>query len=138
MGQQIVRITIADSEDPEKCETIKTIIEPFLRIDQQNSVLNRLGLGYFEWPLNIRTGYPIQKIGVGIASEHPHSTKSKISAANLTKIVAGTLHSYKSFGRADLIVPWVAVLQQLPILESNELVRAVIADALKFAAEKER
>jgi hypothetical protein len=56
----------------------------------------------------------------------------------LTKIVAGILHSYKSFGRADLIVPWAAVLQQLPILESNELVRTVIADAAKFAAKKEK
>jgi hypothetical protein len=138
MGQPIVRIPIApiaDSEDNEKCEAIKPIIEPFLRIDQQNSVLHRLGLGYFECPLNIRTDQPIQKFGIGIASEHPNSTKSKVSAANLTKIVAGTLHSYRSIGRADLIAPWIPVLQQLPILASNQLVQAVIADAVRFAEE---
>jgi hypothetical protein len=73
-----------------------------------------------------------------MASEHPSSTKSKVSATNLTKIVAGTLHSYRSFGRADLIAPWISVLQQLPVSESNQLVQAVIADAVKFAVEIEK
>jgi len=70
LGQPIVSISIAESEDPERCEQIKNVLEPYLRMDQENAVCFRIGLGYFTWPLIIHTGEALGEV-VGVALSSP-------------------------------------------------------------------
>jgi hypothetical protein len=132
IGQPIVRISISDSEDRQKCEEIKSLLESYLLLDQQNAVFMRLGLGYFEWPLIIRTGSRPSETGVGAVLVPPHSPQARQQMNVMCKIVACTLKSYKNLGRKDLISAWLPVLDQLPINQSNAFIQGMVEEVREY------
>ena len=69
LGQPIVSISIAESEDEHRSEEIKNLLEPYLRMDQENAVCFRIGLGYFNWPLIIRPGQTLKDTAAALASQ---------------------------------------------------------------------
>ncbi len=133
LGQPICRITTAEVEDDKNCERIKQLLEPHLRIDQQNSVQSRIGLGYFEWPLVIETGKPLQKMGVAVTFGSPQRESFKKQSEVLCKVLADRLSSYRSAGIKQEILRWEPVLQSLPLGQANGLVQKMIEDSLDFA-----
>jgi len=134
IGQPIVRIPITDSEDDDRCEQIKGILEPYLRLDQENAVLARLGLGYFEWPLIMRSGRLPQEIGIGLVCGLPDSPQFEQQRTALCKIIASILKSYHFGGSKEQIPAWAEVLKQLPLKQANPLLQKAVQDALDFAA----
>jgi|GEM_PF-5884076 len=133
IGQPIVRIPIADSEDDQKRESIKQLLEPYLRMDQQNSVLSRLGLGYWEWPLIIRPNVPLQAVGAGLAGNSP---PSPVHLLSMLKLIAGLLFSYHNGKQRDKILPWIPILEQFNLGEANPFIRDVITNAIAYAQEQ--
>jgi hypothetical protein len=133
VGNPIVQITIADSDDEQKREQIKGLLEPYLRMDQQNIVLYRLGLGYFEWPLIIRPNVPPRECGIGLAyGPIPH----QFQLESMIKMIASLMGSYHAGQQKDKIVPWIPVLEQFNIASANTVIRDVIAKAVAYAKEK--
>ena len=132
IGQPIVRIPIADSENEQKRETIKQLLEPYLQMDQQNSVLARLGLGYWEWPLIMRPNVPLQEVGAGLAINSPPSPAHLL---NMLKLIAGLLFSYHNGKQREKILPWIPILEQFNLGDANPFVREVIAKAIAYAQE---
>jgi hypothetical protein len=133
LGQPIVSISIAESEDSNKCEEIKNLLEPFLRMDQENAVCSRIGLGYFCWPLIVRPGQVLREIGVGLASQSAQAPNVGKQLQITGRIVASLLTSYRLSGMKQEILAWVPALQQLPISKEPEFVGNSIKMALDFA-----
>ena len=133
IGQPILRITLDDSENPDKCEGVKALLEPYLRMDQENGVFARIGLGYFNWPLIIRTGQPLKDRAVGLASPPVNSPKFQSQLSVMAKIVASLLRSYESGQRKDEILQWQHVLNQLPIATEPEIIADAVRNACQFA-----
>lgn len=133
LGQPMVRITIADSENPERCEQIKQLLEPYLRMDQENGVFARIGLGYFNWPKIIRTGQPLTDGAVGLVTPPATSPAVKSQLVALTRIAASLLRSYQISGMKKEILEWQDVLGQLPVASEPDTIRDAVQDALKFA-----
>ena len=133
LGQPIVSISIGDSEDPEKCEAIKALLEPFLRMDQENAVCFRVGLGYFDWPLIIRPGQALREFAAGMASPSADSPAVQKQLQTLGRIIASLLTSYRLSGKKQEILAWESCFPQLPIGQAPEFVRNSITQALEFA-----
>lgn len=133
IGQPIVQISIDESEDPDRCEEIKLLLEPYLKMDQRNAVLSRLGLGYFEWPLIIRTNKPSPEVGIGLSYGPPASPGFDGQMEVLTKMVASILGAYKGAKMKDKILPWLNILDQLPLDKGDPLMKRVIEDASAYA-----
>jgi hypothetical protein len=133
IGQPIVSISIDESEDPERCEATKTLLEPFLRLDQENAVCFRIGLGYFEWPLIIRPGQTLKDIAAGMATPSADSPAVQKQLQTLGRIVASLLTSYHLSGKKQEILEWESCLPQLPMARAPEFVRIAIQQALTFA-----
>lgn len=133
IGQPIVKIPIADSENEQKRETIKQLLEPYLRMDQQNMVLARLGLGYFEWPLIMRPGVPLREFGIGFAIG---SMPKPQQLGSMIKMIAGLLGSYHAGKQKEKILQWIPVLQQFDLPSANSVIRETIANAVAYAQEK--
>ena len=133
IGQPILRISIVDSEDEARCEEIKRLLEVYLRNDQANAVLIRLGLGYFEWPLIMRPHNVPKEIGIALAYGPPGTQVFDQQLANLCKLAASILASYKDTGRKREILPWLPLIEKLPLQMANPLIQQVIADAVAFA-----
>jgi len=133
LGQPIVSITIAESEKTKRCEEIKELLEPFLRIDQENAVCFRIGLGYFDWPLIIRPGQMLKEFGAGLASQPADSPAVKKQLQTVSRIVASLLTSYRISNMKKEILAWETVLQQLPILQTPEFVGSSIKQAIEYA-----
>ena len=136
LGRPIVRISISDSEDQGKCEEIKALLEPYLLLDQQNAVLNRLGVHYLEWPLIMRTGQKPNEMGAGAVLGPPGSPPFEAPLPVLCKIVASTLKTYVNLGRKDLLAPWMPILDQLPFDKSNTFIQDMIVEARKAFAKE--
>jgi hypothetical protein len=136
IGQPIVRIYIQDSEDTEKGEGIKKILEPYLRMDQENGVRFGIGLGYFSWPLIIRTGQPLREIGSGLASPHAKALSVQNQLQVMGRSIASLLTSYRISGMKVEILQWESVLGQLPLANEPEFVKNSISQALSFARSK--
>ncbi len=132
IGQPIVKIKIAESDDEQKREEIKGLLEIYLRLDQQNIVLARLGLGYFEWPLIIRSNAPPREIGVGLAYG---STPNPLQLDGMMKMIASLLASYHAGQQKDKILSWIPVLQQFNLDGANSIIRDTIAKAVAYAKE---
>jgi hypothetical protein len=133
LGQPIVSISIAESEDPNKCEEIKNLLEPFLRMDQENAVSFRIGLGYFCWPLIVRPGQALREIGAGLASQSAQAPNVGKQLQITGRIVASLLTSYRLSGMKQEILAWEPALQQLPISKEPGFVGDSIKMALDFA-----
>lgn len=133
LGQPIGSIAIGDSEDPDKCESIKTLLEPFLRMDQENAVCFRVGLGYFDWPLIIRPGQALSQSAAGMASPSIDSPAVQKQLQTLGRIIASLLTSYRLSGKKQEIIAWEACLAQLPVAQAPEFVSNSIQQALEFA-----
>jgi hypothetical protein len=133
LGQPIVSITIAESEKPKRCEEIKTLLEPYLRMDQENAVCFRSGLGYFDWPLIIRPGQSLKDFAAGMTSPAADAPAVQKQLLTLSRIVASLLTSYRLSGKKQEILAWGPVLPQLPIAQSPEFVRNSIQLAFDFA-----
>jgi hypothetical protein len=133
LGQPVVSISIGDSEDPEKCERIKTLLEPFLRMDQENAVCFRVGLGYFDWPLIIRPGQTLREFAGGMASPPADSPAVQKQLQTLGRIIASLLTSYRLSGKKQEILAWEPSLPQLPLAQAPEFVRNSVRQALEFA-----
>ena len=133
LGQPVVSISIGESEDVEKCEAIKSLLEPFIRMDQENAVCFRVGLGYFDWPLIIRTGKPLREFAAGMSSPAADSPAVQKQLQTLGRIVASLLTSYRVSGRKQEILAWEPCLPQLPIALAPDFVRNSITQALEFA-----
>ena len=144
LGQPVVSITIAESEKPKRCEEIKGLLEPYLRMDQENAVCFRSGLGYFDWPLIIRPGQQLQDFAAGMSSPAADAPAVQKQKLTLSRILASLLASYRLSGeRQDnaaarlpykqAIQAWLPVLPQLPIAQSPEFVRNSIQQAFAFA-----
>jgi hypothetical protein len=133
LGQPIVSISIGESENLDKCEAIKNLLEPFLRMDQENAVCFRVGLGYFDWPLIIRPGQPLRDRAAGMASPPADSPAVQMQLQTLSRILASLLTSYRLSGRKQEILAWRPCLLQLPTAQAPAFVRESIRLALEFA-----
>lgn len=133
LGQPIVSISIEESEDNRRCEEIKNLLEPYLRMDQENAVRFRIGLGYFDWPLIIRPGEPLKECGAGLATQSAESLSVQQQLRTVACIVASLLTSYLLSNRKTEILAWESTLAQLPISQTPEFVRNSIQKALEFA-----
>jgi hypothetical protein len=133
IGQPIIRIRIEDSENVEKCEEIKTILEPYLRLDQENAVLTRIGLGYFQWPLIMRPGIPLHRLGIGFAFRPSGKAPSGKQLETLYRLVGSILKNYQNTGNKNAILPWISVIDQLPLRDVDPLTQQVLADVRAFA-----
>jgi len=133
LGQPIVSIPIEESENENRCEEIKTLLEPYLRMDQENAVCFRIGLGYFNWPLIIRPNQPLHEIGVALASgAFPNpSTDSQLRV--MTRMTAALLRSYHSSGMKQEILPWESILPHLPFDNEQAFVSNWAKEAIAFA-----
>jgi hypothetical protein len=133
LGQPIVSISIEESEDTKRCEEIKNLMEPYLRMDQENAVRFRIGLGYFDWPLIIRPGEPLKECGAGLATQSAESPSVQQQLRTVACIVASLLTSYQLSNRKAEILAWESTLEQLPISQTPDFVRNSILKALEFA-----
>jgi len=133
LGQPIVSISIAESEDPDRCEEIKNLLEPLLRMDQENAVCFRIGLGYFNWPLIIRPGEHLREFGSGLASHAVGAPNVDHQLRMTGRIVASLLTSYRLSGMKAQILSWEPALGQLPVDKEPEFVRNSITQALEYA-----
>lgn len=135
LGQPIVSISIAESEDEARCEEIKNLLEPYLRMDQENAVCFRIGLGYFDWPLIIRSGKPLTDFAAGMSSPAANAPVVQKQLQTLCRIVASLLASYRLSGKKQEILQWESCLPQLPVNHAPAFVHNSIQQALKFARE---
>ena len=133
LGQPIVSISISESEKPKRCEEIKNLLEPFLRMDQENAVCFRIGLGFFSWPLIVRPGQPLREVGSGLASQSAQAPSVDKQLRMTGRIVASLLTSYRLSGMKNEILAWEPALLQLPISREPEFVSNSIKQALAFA-----
>jgi hypothetical protein len=133
LGNPIVSISIDQSEDEDQCEEIKNILEPYLRMDQENAVCFRIGLGYFSWPLIIRPGEYLREVGSGLASQAAGAPAVNHQLRMTGRIVASLFTSYRLSGMKKEILAWEPALDQLPIAQEPEFVRNSITQALEFA-----
>jgi hypothetical protein len=133
IGQPVLTISIADSEDPKKCEAIKATLEPYLTMDQENAVFCGIGLGYLNWPLIIRNGVPMKEVAVGLVAQGDASPTVQSQLKVLTRIAASLLRSYQIGNKKDKILMWEPVLNQLPIESESEVIRNSIKEALNYA-----
>lgn len=133
LGQPIVSISIEDSEDEKRCEEIKDLLEPLLRMDQENAVCFRIGLGYFSWPLVIRPGEHLRELGSGLASQAIGAPAVDHQLRMTGRIAASLLTSYRLSGMKKEILAWEPALGQLPIAGEPEFVQNSITQAMEFA-----
>ena len=133
IGQPIVSISIDESENEARCEEIKNLLEPHLRMDQENAVCFRIGLGYFDWPLIIRPGEALKEWGVGLASQPAEAPAVQKQLRTVARIVASLLTSYRLSNRKAEILAWEPTLAQLPISQTPDFVQNSIQQALDFA-----
>lgn len=117
LGQPIISISAEDSEDKDKVESIKQLLEPYLRIDQQNAVHFRTGVGYFLWPYQIEPGVPLtnDKIALGWSPPAPGSPESAVQQNIIVRGAASLLAGYNALGEKQKILDWEPVLAQLPM-----------------------
>lgn len=133
LGQPIVTISIEESENEERCEEIKNLLEPYLRMDQENAVCFRIGLGYFDWPLIIRPGKALINVGAGLASHSAEAPSVQKQLSIVTRIVASLLTSYRLSNRKPEILACEPMLAHLPISQVPKFVQDSIQEALDFA-----
>lgn len=133
IGQPIVTITIEESENKERCEEIKNLLTPFLRMDQENAVFFRSGLGYFHWPLIIRTGQLLYETAGALISRPAEAPKVKEQLRTMGRIVASLLTSYRLSNMKEEILAWEPALEQLPLNEFPDFVQKTIKQACDFA-----
>ncbi len=133
LGQPIVSISIEESENEHRCEEIKMILDPYLRMDQENAVCFRIGLGYFNWPLIVRTNQPLREIGVALSSQGIPSPNVQSQLKVLTRITASLLRSYQTSGMKKEILPWQSVVAQLPFASEQAFVGNWVKEALDYA-----
>lgn len=133
LGQPIVSISIAESENLDRCEEIKDLLEPLLIMDQENAVCFRIGLGYFSWPLIIRPGEHLREVGSGLASQAAEAPAVDQQLRVTGRIVASLLTSYRLSRMKAEILAWEPALSQLPVDREPEFVRSSIKQALEFA-----
>lgn len=133
IGQPILSISVEDSEAGDKVEAIKKLLEPFLRIDQENAVHYRTGVGYFDWVRTIQTNQALADVAWGWSPPSPGTYASEVQKRVITKAVASLLANYDAAGEKESILTWEPVLQLLPIAELPAEVRekldAIIANA---------
>lgn len=133
IGQPIIRISAADAENPAKVEEIKNLLEPYLYMDHENGVLARTGVGYFKWPLIIRTGKPLKEVAFGWAPQALHSNPGKAQMALVARAAASILAMHEQSGAKAQILAWESVLGQLPLAElpaqMREKIKTIIASA---------
>lgn len=117
LGQPIISISVEDSEDKDKVESIKQLLEPYLRIDQQNSVHYRTGVGYFIWPYQIEPGVPLtdDRTAWGWAPPAPGTPYSTVQQDVITRGVASLLVAHAAHGEKQKILDWEPVLAHLPV-----------------------
>jgi hypothetical protein len=117
IGQPIVSITAEDSEDKDKVESIKQLLEPYLRIDQQNAIHFRTGVGYFEWPLMIEAGQMLKQVNVawGWRPPAPGSPASAIQQDIMARAVISLLAGYDALDEKQKILDWEPVIAHLPM-----------------------
>jgi hypothetical protein len=132
IGQPVLRITIEDSENTETCEQIKHLLEPHLRMDQENAVFARIGLGYFNWPLRIRTGQPLHHGAVGLVSPPFDAQMLQGQILSMARMAGSLLKSYQIKGMKREILDWEQVLRQLPT-GADEVISRSVQEALQFA-----
>lgn len=135
LGQPIVRISIGESEDPVKCEAIKRTIEPYLRLDQENAVFARLGLGHFHWPLVIRPGTPPLEMGVGYSFGPPGTPAFNKQSQTLCKIMASILRSFREANMKDEIRPWLPIIDQINFSTLDPITQRVLEEVKAFINE---
>jgi hypothetical protein len=133
LGQPIVSIAIEESEDEKRCEEIKALLEPYLRMDQENAVCFRIGLGYFLWPLIIRPNQPLHEIGVGLAAGGFASPNTQKQLSVLTRITASLLRSYQTSGMKLEILSWESIVPQLPFGKEQPIVGNWVKEAIAYA-----
>lgn len=132
IGQPIVRIPISESEDPDRCEAIKQVLEPYLRMDQENGVLTRVGLGHFNWPLVIRPNNIPHEVGVGWVFGPPNTPEFARQSQTLVKTIAAIMKSYIGAGLKDAVRPWMPILSQIDLSQIDPVTAKVIDEAKAF------
>lgn len=133
LGQPLVSISIGESEDPARCEQIKALLEPYLRIEQENAVCFRIGLGYFIWPKIIRSGQALTEMACGLVSKTADTAAMQKQLQMTGRIVASIVTAYRLSGMKKEILDWEPVLRQLPIARESEVVGKSIDLAVAFA-----
>jgi hypothetical protein len=135
IGQPIVRISISDSENPERCEEIKGVLESYLRMDQENAVLTRLGIGHFNWPLVIRPNNQMHEVGIGWVFGPPGSPEFARQSQALVKIICSVLKSFMQAGMKEEIEAWLPVVARIDLASVDPVTAKVIEEARNFATK---
>lgn len=115
LGGPIVSIPADSVETGDNVEAFKKLLEPYLRIDQQNAVHYRAGVGYFLWPRTIRANYNELDIAWGWRPPLPGTSASTVQKDVITKGVVSLLASYAAADQKDNILAWEPTLQLLPL-----------------------
>jgi len=134
LGQPIVSISIAASENQNACEKIKKTLRPYLEMDQENGVLSRIRLGYFRWPLRIQTGGPLKRT-FGVALSAPTSPGTILDSQRrvMARFVASLLATYRALNKRKEILQWEHIPEQLLFDQEPQFVRDTIDKAIEFA-----
>jgi hypothetical protein len=136
IGQPIVSILIGDSEDPVKCEEIKRVLEPYLRLDQDNAVFSRLGLGHFHWPVLIQPGKFSDQRGIcysfGPPVNNPAFDKQMRTLCN---IMASILSTFKLTKMKDEVRLWLPIIERIVLSELDPLTQQIFRDAIAYAEQ---
>lgn len=135
LGQPIISIPAEDSEDEGKVESIKKLLEPYLRIDQQNAVHYQTGVGYFIWPYQIEPGALLtgDRTAFGWAPPAPESPQFAVQQDIIMRGAASLLAGYHALGEKQRILDWEPVLAHLPVdhlpPEMAEILTSIFAAA---------
>jgi hypothetical protein len=135
IGQPIVSIGIDDAENQEKCEEIKHVIEPYLRLDQDNAVFSRLGLGYFHWPLVIQPGQFSQQRGIGYTFGPVGNPAFNKQMVTLCNIMASILSSFKLAKMKDEIRLWLPIIERIDLSALDPLTQNIFRDAKTYGEQ---
>jgi hypothetical protein len=132
IGQPMVRISIGDAESPERCEEIKSLLGHYLRMDQENAVFARIGVGYFSWPVIIRTGINFDG-AVGLSSAPFGSPMTTNQLRVLARSVSSLLVSLRGAELKEQIIQWEGIINQLPIGEEPPVIQQAVEGSIAFA-----
>jgi hypothetical protein len=130
LGQPIVTIPVADSDDPARREIIKGLLEPYLRQDARNIVIAEIGLGYFEWPWFLKPNEGLNVVGMGMTSGFPVSEQQLDTTI---RVIASLLGDYRTGKQRERIMAWLPVLGQFDLSKAHPFIRESIEKAVAYA-----
>jgi hypothetical protein len=127
LGDPVVSINIAQSENPEQVERIKTALVPYIQLDQQNIALYGAGFRQFSWPLVIHTNQGFNEFGMSAAPQTPEILRI------ITPGLASLFSFYRHVEDFESIRQWESIIPLLPSDQELEFSKSIIDTARREA-----